>query len=751
MATHEVNFYDIDPHKLVPTSTDRTFTWSGPTEAEGSATITDNESGIDGLTLDDDTFSGESAKATVTLGADSSVNSSVDAEAVWTIQDTVTGETFEVARFQVEQGDARGHYTLSEQPLVAGRSYRVLEFDSTPHASAGDIAFTYADYVSGDEGENLVEGTGEDDTIDAGFSDAQGDRVDKGDGAGPDGLGDVVDGMGGDDSITAGDGADTVYGGAGQDTISGGAGDDTIYGDGAGAAPESQSLNWSLAGSDRTDISGGFTQDTGGMRVDVSFERGAIGDKIELSDSTQYTASGDPFDSNSGLHLTSSGWGPGTTATTCIDFSPSPESGLSENVENASFRINDIDASTWTDVVEVNAYDADGNPVPVSITASGNDTVSGDTITAGWGSDSASSCDGSALVDIAGPVARIEIVYSNAGTTGQALWISDVHFGAVPACGDDDRIEAGAGDDLVYGGAGDDSLAGGTGADTLDGGAGDDRFTLAEGDSATGGDGDDTFLITDLGEGGNGEIFITGGEGDETTGDTLDFQGLIDWGDVTYTNTDDSCGGLSGHATLGDGTVVNFSEIENVFICFTAGTRILTPYGPRPVEDLRPGDLVITADDGLQPIRWTGRRSVPAKGKLAPIRLRAGSIFGNSRDLLVSPQHRMLITGHRANLLFGESEVLAAAKHLIDGRDVLRDPGGEVTYVHLLFDRHQVIFAEGAASESFHPGTQGLDAVTGPAREELFRLFPELRSDPNGYGDTSRLCLKRHEARLLAA
>ncbi|MGB8623025.1 MAG: Hint domain-containing protein, partial [Paracoccaceae bacterium] len=121
------------------------------------------------------------------------------------------------------------------------------------------------------------------------------------------------------------------------------------------------------------------------------------------------------------------------------------------------------------------------------------------------------------------------------------------------------------------------------------------------------------------------------------------------------------------------------------------------------------------------------------------------------RDLLVSPQHRMLCRGARAQLLFSESEVLVPALHLLGTPDATRQAGGTVTYVHLLFDRHEVIFAEGAASESFHPGHVGVDGILAPAREELFRIFPELRADMAAYGPTARLCLKKHEARLLAA
>ncbi|WP_239495867.1 Hint domain-containing protein [Yoonia maritima] len=313
-----------------------------------------------------------------------------------------------------------------------------------------------------------------------------------------------------------------------------------------------------------------------------------------------------------------------------------------------------------------------------------------------------------------------------------------------------DTISAGEGDDSVFGGSGDDIIDGGLGADTLRGEDGDDTITVAQGDTATGGDGDDTFLVTDLGEPGISTITITGGEGNETDGDTLNFQDLIGFGDVTYTNTDDAAGGLSGFATLADGTVVNFSEIENVIICFTAGTRIATPYGQRPIETLDIGDTVLTKGNGPRPIRWIGKRTVPAIGKLAPIRIKAG-VFANTRDLLVSPQHRMIYDGWKTQINFNQDEVLIAAKHLVNDDTVVRETADEVTYIHIMFDQHEIVFAENAASESFFPGTSGLDAVEHAAREELFSIFPELRSMPTTFGPTARMCLRQFEAQLLNA
>lgn len=163
-----------------------------------------------------------------------------------------------------------------------------------------------------------------------------------------------------------------------------------------------------------------------------------------------------------------------------------------------------------------------------------------------------------------------------------------------------------------------------------------------------------------------------------------------------------------------DGTILNFSEIENI-ICFTPGTRIATPKGARDIATLRVGDLVVTRDHGLEPIRWIQQRTVPAMENFAPIRIRPGVITGQDRDLLVSPQHRMLFQGYRAELLFGESEVLVSAKHMIDDKYVTQETGGDVTYIHMMFDEHEVVYAEGAATESFHPGDVGLTAVSDPA------------------------------------
>lgn len=92
-----------------------------------------------------------------------------------------------------------------------------------------------------------------------------------------------------------------------------------------------------------------------------------------------------------------------------------------------------------------------------------------------------------------------------------------------------------------------------------------------------------------------------------------------------------------------------------------------------------------------------------------------------------------------------------AATHLLGSPAARRVEGGLVTYMHLMLDRHEVIYANDAATESFFPGDEGLGALSDRARQEVFDLFPELRSHAGAFGDTARLCLKAHEARILAA
>ena len=172
-------------------------------------------------------------------------------------------------------------------------------------------------------------------------------------------------------------------------------------------------------------------------------------------------------------------------------------------------------------------------------------------------------------------------------------------------------------------------------------------------------------------------------------------------------------------------------------VCFVAGARLATPDGPRPVEQLRPGDLVVTRDNGPRPLRWIGRRRVRAAGRFAPVEFLAGAI-GNAAPFRVSPQHRVLLTGWRAELHFGEPEILVPAIALVDDHRVLRKPGGVVDYVHILFDRHEIVGIEGALAESLYPGPVALSGLDAAARDEVLELFPELAGGTQAYGPMAR-------------
>jgi len=337
----------------------------------------------------------------------------------------------------------------------------------------------------------------------------------------------------------------------------------------------------------------------------------------------------------------------------------------------------------------------------------------------------------------------------------------------------DDWIRAGAGDDTVFAGLGNDLVMGGTGNDTLHGNEGDDCLQGEEGnDTLYGGEGGDIL------DGGTGNDTLSGGQGNDTMsgGDDRDTFIDITAGDVVDGNEygdDFDVLDLSGSTPAGgshsviydaanpeNGTVqyfnadgtdagsMTFTNIENV-ICFVAGTRLKTTAGEIAIQDMEVGQMVQTMDHGLQPIRWIGSTKRAAVGNLAPIRIRKGAL-GNDRDLWVSPQHRMLLSGPQTEMMFGEAEVLATAKSLLNDYSITRVEGGEVEYFHILFDAHEIVYAEGAPSESFHPGEQGFNALDQATRDEILELFPELASGNfKAYGAAARLSLKAHEAETL--
>ncbi|WWR47819.1 Hint domain-containing protein [Roseovarius sp. S88] len=191
-------------------------------------------------------------------------------------------------------------------------------------------------------------------------------------------------------------------------------------------------------------------------------------------------------------------------------------------------------------------------------------------------------------------------------------------------------------------------------------------------------------------------------------------------------------------------------DVLDRLVCFTTGAHILTAQGERAIGSLQVGDLVVTRDQGLRPVRWIGERTVAAHDLLAPIEFRRADRGKGTAGLLVSPHHRMLFTGHKANMLFGAAEVLVAAKDLVNGRDIRRHPVAEVTYVHLMFDHHEVIYADGIATESFHATDPVLTSLDGDAREAVFAVCPNLRTTSGRHLEPARICLDAKDARLLS-
>lgn len=195
----------------------------------------------------------------------------------------------------------------------------------------------------------------------------------------------------------------------------------------------------------------------------------------------------------------------------------------------------------------------------------------------------------------------------------------------------------------------------------------------------------------------------------------------------------------------------------NFVTCFTTGTQIATINGGVNVENLKVGDRVFTRDNGNQTIRWIGKRrlsaaELDASPELQPIRIMPNALGPDmpEREMWLSPNHRVLLTSAYAQLYFEDNEVLAAAKHLTRLPGIDQISTDEVTYVHIMFDRHEIVLSDAIWSESFLPGEYTLDNINQEQRDEIFALFPELDRDIEAGGWTAaRRILREKEARVL--
>ena len=223
---------------------------------------------------------------------------------------------------------------------------------------------------------------------------------------------------------------------------------------------------------------------------------------------------------------------------------------------------------------------------------------------------------------------------------------------------------------------------------------------------------------------------------------------------ITYTGSD----GRS-HTIRIDANSQNGTGVVSVIPCFARGTAILTDDGERPVEALCAGDRVICGDGQAREIRWVGGRILDADTlrnhpEALPILFCENSLGEGlpSRNLRLSPQHRVLLSDWRAELLFGEPEVLVSAKSMINDRDIRPEYDcTSVEYFHILLDSHDTVFANGVACESLMPAEMANHALSPEARNEIFLIFPELVGDLGRYGPTCKRVLRAYEACALNA
>jgi Ca2+-binding RTX toxin-like protein len=672
----------------VDVNPDGTITFTPNAGFTGSATIN--------YTITDPSGATDDAVVTVTVGAGAGPDGYVTGTAGDDLIDL--GYT----------GDPDGDRIDNADALLPGDAPQ----DDVVLAGAGNdtvLALDGNDEVTGDDGNDLIYGGDGDDSLFGGdgSDDVHGDAGDDFiDTRGPDALPDIdypgyyaadanplndldtVDGGDGNDTIFTGDDADLITGGAGNDSIDAGFDDDTVYG---GAD------NDTIIGSEGNDlIDGGDGDDLIFGGLDLSFP-----DALNIPDDA-----GDLRPENNGDSITG-GAGNDTIY------------GQDDN--------DTIDGGTGADLI----YGGVDNDSLRG--GAGNDTLYGgqgnDTIDGGAGDDTVNGDEGNDILS---------------GSDG-----NDAIFGGTG----NDTMDGGFQDDSLYGGAGADVLGGDAGNDLLDLGA-DGSAPDAFGDAAYGGNDRDTFVHV-----GAGDVVFGGAGGDDF--DVLNLRGAGPYRLVDVV-TDSDGNGIDGRVEFldGSGNVTGSSTFTNIeqVVCFTPGTMIATPRGEVAVENLRVGDKVITRDNGLQEIRWLGSKQMgwhefAAAPHLRPILIKAGSLGDGlpERDMMLSPNHRVLVANDRTSLYFDEHEVLVSAKHLIGGRGVQQVESIGTTYYHIMFDQHEVVLSNGAWTESFQPGDFSLKGLGNAQRNELFELFPELKSDTGieAY-QAARKTLKKHEARLLA-
>lgn len=704
-----------------------------------SSTTTANEitgnGGADALTggSGDDTFFGGTGNDTVVAGLGSDVVYGGDGgDVIYTgnASGAVTGTTAD----SIYAGAGDDHIRITEigwgaSTIDGGDGTDTIFFEYDPAALGGttlrivmsDTTTQPLDGVAGDQYfsnvENVTTGSGTDSVV--GNSSAN--------------------------IISTADGNDTLGGGAGNDSLYAGQGNDVLRGD------SGSDLLAGGAGTDTADYAASASGVTVNLTTGAGSGGNAAGDTLSGIENVIGSAQADSLTGDGTANVLDGGAGDDL-----IDVS---------SADNAA----DIAYGGDGDDTLTSRIDLDG----------GNDTLFGgagrDVLVAGAGDsvDGGSTGDDFDTLDLSStPYVGATITLTGSGegsatSTGQTLSFTEIEAITGTAQADTINATADGGGMQLSGGGGNDSVTGGSGNDVLFGGSGTDTLTGADGiDHLSGGDGNDLLqggAGTDTLIGDEGNDILTGGAGDDRyrfeTGSGFDVITDFDLNDddndgftndqfdvSDLTNPDGSSVRVFDITVTDDGfgnAVLNFAGGEKITLqgvspaqarapgqlhaagipCFTPGALIETDLGPVRVERLRPGNRVRTLDHGYQPVRWVGCRrldtaELTAFPNLRPVVIRKGAV-GNSRRMLVSPQHGFLVGGQ-----------LIRAKHLAAswGGKVARvdRSANTVTYVHFLCDRHEIVFAEGAATESLYPGPQALRALARHALTEVLTLFPDL-------------------------
>ena len=573
---------------------------------------------------------------------------------------------------------------------------------------------------------------------------------------------DTIYGGSGSDYIEGGDGDDVLYTGIGNDTLVGGAGDDLLYnssgddslvgGEGNDKLVASSGDDTLEGGADNDTLIGGIDDDRldGGSGDDVllgDFEVNGLVEAKQLFAYEYYNLTGE---GNIGS-LADAGFRSGTEN----DKSPDGE-GVVQGIDPAaldafhggngdSFAIKLATTLTVTNEGEYTFDLTSGDGAQIYI--DGVLLVDNDGASSGASDGIHTEKTVSGVTKLTAGEHLIEILYfDRVGSETLRVDLSGPDTNGSPIALESANLSTSFNDVLI----------GGTGNDTLTGGLGNDTFIYKVGDGA------DT--ITDFNTGNTGTL----SDGDKSNNDFIDLSDFYDNLSELYADQADdgilnqSNDGVNGadysnNARFGDGSLTftgarsdsSFFTAENTgVVCFTSGTSILTPKGKVLIDDLRVGDMVCTMDNGPQPLRWIGRRDVGASElasdeKLRPVLIPKG-MFGAERDFLVSRQHALLI----------DADHLARAVHLTSTKGLparIANGKKQVTYIHIMFDAHQIVFAENIPSESFYPGSSAIRMLDPKARVELFNVFSGFADAKNPediaqiYGPTARPIVKRKD------